>query len=147
MNLNELSKECHYAAVKKGFYNDYHQHYNKAIQSAFFAQRIALIHSELSEALEADRKSKYADLSKMQPDIERFTEIFKNSHARDLISADEPFKQAFEDNIKDTVEDELADTLIRIFDLCGFLNIDIQSHVELKMKYNETRPEKHGKEY
>lgn len=109
MNLNELSKECHKAAVKKGFYNDYHQHYNKSIQSVFFAQRIALIHSELSEALEADRKNYYTT----SDDLAWALSTNDESHL---------MQEHFPEKIKNTVEDELADTLIRIFDLCGFLN-------------------------
>jgi NTP pyrophosphatase (non-canonical NTP hydrolase) len=49
--------------------------------------------------------------------------------------------------IKDTVEDELADVIIRTLDLCGYLGIDIEKHVELKMRYNESREYKHGKNY
>jgi len=45
---------------------------------------------------------------------------------------------------KDTFEDELADVLIRTFDLCGALGVDIQRQVDWKMKYNKTREPKHG---
>ena len=136
-NLNELAKQYHERAKAKGFWDEPRE----------TGTLLMLIVSELSEALEADRKNKHADLSKMQPDVERLTEIFKNSHARDLISADEPFKQAFEDNVKDTFEDEIADVFIRLFDFIGQRNIDIEKHIELKMQYNLTRPYKHGKEY
>ena len=40
--------------------------------------------------------------------------------------------------------DELADVLIRVFDLCGYLNIDLEKALKEKMKYNETRPYRHG---
>lgn len=53
----------------------------------------------------------------------------------------------FESHIKDTVEDELSDAIIRILDLCGWLNIDIQRHVDLKMQYNAGREKMHGKKY
>lgn len=136
-NLNEIAKDFHKTAVKKGFWDEPRE----------IGTLLMLIVSELSEALEADRKNKHADLSKMQSDIKRLAEIFKNSYARDLINADEPFKQAFKDNIKDTFEDEIADTFIRLFDLVGHLGIDIDKHIELKMKYNKTREYKHGKNY
>lgn len=42
---------------------------------------------------------------------------------------------------------ELADVLIRIFDLAGALDIDLQGCVENKMAYNDTRPYKHGKRF
>lgn len=53
----------------------------------------------------------------------------------------------FESKVKNTFEDELADVLIRVFDLCGWLGIDIQRHLELKMHYNAMREFKHGRNY
>jgi len=49
------------------------------------------------------------------------------------------FKQNFEMFIKDTLEDELADVVIRTLSLAGELDIDIQKAIELKMKYNNQR--------
>lgn len=46
MDLNELAKEIYNNNVEKGFYEE----------PRSFGDRIALMHSELSEALEADRK-------------------------------------------------------------------------------------------
>lgn len=37
--------------------------------------------------------------------------------------------------------------MIRILDLCGWMDIDIQRHVELKMQYNAGREKMHGKKY
>ena len=53
----------------------------------------------------------------------------------------------FEALVKDSVEDEIADAFIRLFDLCGFYGIDIEAHIKAKMAYNATRPAKHGKKY
>ena len=39
---------------------------------------------------------------------------------------------------------ELADLFIRLVHLCEVFNIDLESAVELKMKYNESRPYRHG---
>lgn len=39
---------------------------------------------------------------------------------------------------------EIADVMIRLFDLCGYLDIDIDHVVDEKMRYNETRPRRHG---
>jgi len=64
---------------------------------------------------------------------------------------DEPFTtediNQFKLVVKDTFEDEIADTIIRLFDLCGWMNIDIHKHIMLKLKYNDTRPYKHGKAF
>lgn len=42
-------------------------------------------------------------------------------------------------------KEELADTFIRLLDLCGGLNIDIEKEIYQKSMYNKTRPYKHGK--
>lgn len=42
-------------------------------------------------------------------------------------------------------KEELADTFIRLLDLCGGLNIDIEQEIYNKSMHNKTRPYKHGK--
>ena len=93
-----------------------------------------LVVSELSEALEADRKSKHAYLSAF---------YFREEDRL----CDEHFRLDFEELIKDSFEDEIADAMIRLFDLCGALKIDIDNHIELKIRYNSFRPYKHEKKY
>lgn len=115
--MNELALKIHENAVKHGFYDDKRE----------IGTLLMLCVSELSEALEADRKGKHAN---------PFNSI-----------GSEDFKGKFEQNFKDTFEDELADAIIRILDLCGYLKIDIEGHIQLKMKYNEMRENKHGKRY
>jgi chitinase len=43
--------------------------------------------------------------------------------------------------------EELADVLIRLADLCGGLNIDLEDEVQKKMEKNKARPYKHGKAF
>ena len=127
--LNQLRDEAYKNAVEHGFHDDDNNFsISKSVFHALFAQRIALIHSELSEALEADRKERFADLRSFDDSLQ-------------------PFEDKFKAYIKDTIQDELADTIIRVLDLCGWLEIDIQRHVELKMKYNSERESMHGKKY
>ena len=45
------------------------------------------------------------------------------------------------------VAEELADTVIRVFSLCGHLGIDLEAEIIAKMEINRTRPVKHGKRY
>lgn len=47
---------------------------------------------------------------------------------------------------EENFEEELADTFIRLFDLCGSLKINIADAIYRKMAKNELRPSKHGKE-
>lgn len=48
---------------------------------------------------------------------------------------------------KDTFEDEIADVFIRLGDLCGWLDIDIEQQIEWKMNFNTTREKMHGKQF
>jgi len=217
MNINELVKTAHENAVSKGFYGSNQQHYCPECKSFInckeeykdpsgycdlfetknknIGELLMLVVSELGEALEAHRKSRFADLSHYS--------IYND----DKMSTPE---KLFEQFIKDTFEDELADVVIRIADMCGYLeieinedndflslmcaenigeclldfikmicgldhaiqheskenqaiafldlirqieffcemnNIDLEKHIELKMKYNATREYKHGKSY
>ena len=40
---------------------------------------------------------------------------------------------------------EVADVMIRLFDLAGYLQIDLEGAVDEKIAFNETRPIRHGK--
>lgn len=42
--------------------------------------------------------------------------------------------------------EELADVAIRLGDLCGGLDIDLEWEIIQKMEYNQTRPRLHGKD-
>lgn len=48
---------------------------------------------------------------------------------------------------KDSFADELADMIIRLLDLCGELDIDIDKQIEWKMKLNKSREALHGKAF
>lgn len=124
--INELAKEIHAINVKNGFYED-----EKNI-----GEMLCLVHSEVSEALEADRKGIYCSF-----DCDADWGILEC--APDEIS----FKQHFKDNVKDTFEDEIADAMIRLMDLAAFRKIDLEGHIRAKMRYNSLRPYRHGKKY
>ena len=128
-NLNEIAKELHESAIKNGFWDEKRE----------IGTLLMLVVSELAEALEADRKDQKADVY-----------TFENCITTDdILECDKEYyeKQSFDIYIKDTFEDEIADTFIRLFDLVGHMGIDIDKHIELKMKYNQTREYKHGKKY
>lgn len=42
-------------------------------------------------------------------------------------------------------KEEIADSFIRLLDLCGGMNIDIEDEIERKSNKNKSRPYKHGK--
>ena len=133
-SLNKLSKEAYNNSKVHGFHDSDNVDIGSELFHLFVSQKLALIHSELSEALEADRKNNYC--------------VGDSGYLNDIFNQpDDVFKSVFEKHIKNTFEDELSDVLIRIFDLCGWLNIDLDKHVEMKMKYNSLREKNHGKEY
>ena len=124
--LNEASQKIHEANKLKGFYDN----------TIEIGTLLMLVVSELSEALEADRKNRHVDFETYQTKL--------NSEPNRVF-----VKQSslFQEYIKDTFEDEIADAMIRLFDLCGYMDIDIEKHIDLKLKYNQGRPNKHGKNY
>lgn len=130
MDLNDLSQEIYQENLQKGF----------DVAKENKGQSLMLIVSELSEALEADRKSHKA-LS--FDELYRYCELYK----KDGCGEEWSFKTAFEECIKNSFEDKIVDAIIRLFALCGALNIDIEKHIELKRKYNKLRPYKHNKKY
>lgn len=129
MKISELQKVVHQNAKDKGFYDNPNQN---------FGEKCMLIVSEVSEALEAHRKSKFVDFARFG------TDYGGEAH---WMTPEKWKRIRFETDVKDTVEDELADALIRILDLAGWLNIDLERHVALKIEYNAGRERLHGKQY
>jgi hypothetical protein len=99
INLNKLRDKAYKMACEHGFHNDIlsNEHY------------LTLVITELSESVEADRKGKRVSKDDLP--------------AYNLCQKDKFYMYAFENYIKDTVEDELADVVIRLLDLYGLKNI------------------------
>lgn len=158
MEILEIANEIHEVAKDKGFWDSMDDVIEKMersgsdlsdtlfnedeiiqVKKAFVAQKIMLIVTELAESIEADRSSIDADWEKFEYIHDELIEENFNEKVA--------FKGAFEGAVKDTFEDELADAMIRIFDLCKKMDINIFKHIQYKVNYNKTRDKLHNKEY
>lgn len=104
--LSALAKDIHATAVDHGWWD------NGASRDVGMV--LALVHSEVSEALEE----------------------YRNGHAL--------FEVYHAAGKPEGVPIELADVIIRVLDMCAAYMIDIDAAVAQKMAYNRTRPFKHG---
>lgn len=115
--FNTLAEDISEIAESKGFWD-----LDNVGENAVIPLKLVLVHSEITEALEAHREEyddDYADLSTgMTPMQEQdFTE-------------------------------ELADAVIRILDIIGYYDLnDFGDIMVEKIEKNRNRPHKHGKRY
>jgi hypothetical protein len=114
MNLNELAKKAYENAKAKGFHDEKHTdgHY------------LMLVMCELAEAVEADRCGKRAD----RKEFERLA-----GTCEDVV-----WPHLFEMYIKDSVEDELADAVIRLLDYIGMKGFEIPDDYVTKENLTRT---------
>lgn len=142
MEINEIRDEVHELAQSKGFWDDYdtlcRQHENTplgaSIKQAYLSQKLMLATSELGEAMEALRKDEFANIKAFERGLPT---------ADGVVGAN----AVFEIHVKNTFEDELADTIIRLLDMAGKLGIDVDKHIAYKTAYNSRRPYKHGRNF
>jgi NTP pyrophosphatase (non-canonical NTP hydrolase) len=110
MNIKEMQKEVHQLAVEKGWWD----------QDRNGLEIIALIHSELSEAVEEMRKGE----PPLYYESEESGNGYKTKPEGWLV--------------------ELADAVIRIMDYCEQQGLSLQTAILMKHEYNKTRPVRHG---
>lgn len=133
--LNYMAELIHKESEARGFDG-------KQLQ---FGTHLMRVVSELGEALEADRVDKHADLKVF---YDKIRELRGHEYDADFEEENaDYFDNAFEEIIKDTVEDELTDALIMILYLCEEIGMDIDTHLQYKMMYNTRRAPRNGKRY
>lgn len=106
LGLNALVRLAHANSRAKGWYDGEQANRN-------VPEMLALIHSEVSEALEDYRDGKMATTGEADEKPCGFPS-------------------------------EIADVVIRIADLCGYLGIDLAEEVRRKHEFNLSRPRRHG---
>lgn len=107
MGLEQAQQLCHFLARHSGWWNNIQTGQLKLLEEVNIPEKLCLIHSEISEAMEGVRKGLMDD---------------KLSHRK-------------------MVEVELADALIRILDLAGFMQLDLAGAVVEKLAFNQQRPD------
>jgi NTP pyrophosphatase (non-canonical NTP hydrolase) len=113
LDFDRAQVMAHQNSVDHGFW----EHCSpKAIRQRV-PEKLVLIHSELSEALEALREGQELD------------------------------KVYLVDGKPDGFGAELADAVIRIMDLAEALGISLGDVIQMKMRYNAGRPFRHGKQF
>lgn len=100
-DFNLLAKKAFENAKAKGFHDKPH----------IDAHYLMLVACELAEAVEADREGKRSDRRTYNFLLQEYGETLA--------------KHLFEMHVKDTVEDELADAVIRLLDFVGVKGYDI----------------------
>lgn len=113
MSITNLQKDIHDSNAVAGWWTDLTSGINLAEEArngtrlgkAIVAEKLCLIHSEVSEAMEGARKNLPDDKLPHRP----------------------------------MIEVELADAVIRILDLCGALNLDLDGAIKEKREYNAKR--------
>ena len=115
---NELRDRAYQCACEHGFHETEHsdEHW------------LMLIVSEITEAIQADRKGKYANIKGWEYWIKKFP-----------IKHEEAFIADFECYVKESVEDELADVVIRCLDFLGKIGFDLSETQEI-LEYSESDP-------
>lgn len=108
MNLNELRDHAYKTACDHGFHDE----------ELSNEHCLCLVISELMEAVEADRKGRLGKKCKS-----RFEMDYNRYPA--LVEEEKRFKCSFEKNVKDSLPNELADAVIRLLDLAGLRNFNL----------------------
>ena len=101
MNLNALKDKAYKLACERGFHD-------KELSNDHC---LMLVITELSEAIEADRKGKYIT----SEDVKIYLSLQKERFCADV----------YDNCIKGSVDEELSDACIRLLDLAGLRNIDL----------------------
>jgi hypothetical protein len=133
MNILQWQARAHEIALEKGFWVSLEED-RANMTPDIFCSKLMLIVSELAEACEEVR-SKNAPtwfLGHGPVDLNDRNDVMTS--IRFAEGGDKPEGTLI----------ELADTVIRILDLCAFMGWNLEQAMNVKCAFNKTRPERHG---
>ena len=116
MDLNKLRDEAFEIAKAHGWHDE-------ELPDETY---LMLIITEIAEAVQADRKDKHADVAKFKEYQTYYGTFLPSEEIRTI-----RFREDFEAYIKNSVEDELSDVVIRCLDLAGLRNIEFDYALKL----------------
>lgn len=134
IKLNEFSQEVHENAVAHGWWDE----------KRSFPEIIALIHSELSEALEEYCKGRAMIWYACEEEPNGNDEICNPEDEYDCLNYGKEATCKYRNPKPEGIAIELADAMIRILDYCAYSGIDIEEALTIKHAYNKERPYRHG---
>ena len=116
MNFDELAQQAYATAKAHGWHDE------KLPDETY----LMLIITEIAEAVQADRKDRHAD---------------KDGFIKDMVCDDDKsFKFSFDLNVKNTVEDEFSDIIIRILDFAELRGFGFDSvNARVRRTYEKYR--------
>lgn len=136
--LNELAGRINRTATAHGFWDEERN----------FGEMIALMHSELSEALEEHRENKPVVYFKALNSSKVWHDVYTRDGGRTYYYVGTTISVPKGSRLKpEGAAVELADCLIRILNTMASLGVNIDDVVEEKMAFNDGREHKHGKAY
>ena len=108
----------------------------------YYTARLALITTEVAEAIEELRNGRQVDETYYSGGYS-----IEDDAGEPIIESSEKVDHAGKDRKPEGVPSELADVVIRSFDLAHEAGIDLAAMIEEKLAYNATRARKHGREF
>lgn len=133
-NLTDLAESIHQANKEKGFWD----------RPRPLTETTMLIITELAEAVEEERAGRpgvwYSDLVNRTDVMAGDTYVGQDGLVRTKARTSAPLKP-------EGINVELIDALIRLLDLLGSREVDVDELLEQKLAFNRTRGVRHNKSY